>query len=323
MRRTIFALAMAVGLVLCLSPVQAKDTITLKMVTFLPKGDKNMTAFMALVDEINKRAAGELEIKYVGGPEAMPGFKQFEALRTGVVDMIFGCESYYGRQVTGAAYTHLTRLDPMKEREVGYYDLRVELLKPHNVFYLGRAEFGTWFHVFTNKPVERPQELKGQKIRVSATYEAFIKEIGAVPMTIPGSDIYTALERGTIDGYAWSVLGNVQMGWVDVCDYILEPRIYEMNIEALVNLKTWESLPQHLKDLMMECMIENEKQYTRTMAQIGEEEYQEMQERGMEVISFSPEDTKYYVDLAYKAGWDSVVKENPDLGPKLREMLTP
>jgi hypothetical protein len=48
-----------------------------------------------------------------------------------------------------------------------------------------------------------------------------------------------------------------------------------------------------------------------------------MQEKGMEVISFSPEDTKYYVELAYKAGWDAVIKENPDLGPKLRDMLSP
>ncbi len=323
MKRFGLVLVLMLGVIFALSPAYGKDTITLKMVTFLPKGDKNMTAFMALVDDINKKAAGELEIKYLGGPEAMPGFKQFEALRNGVVDMIFGCESYYGREVTGAPYTHLTRLDPMKEREVGYYDLRVDLLKEHNVFYLGRAEFGVWFNVFTNKEIERPQGLKGQKIRVSGTYEPFVKEIGAAPVTMPGSDIYTALERGTIDGYAWAILGNVQMGWVDVCKYILEPRIYQMNIEALMNLKTWEGLPEHLQDLIMDCMIENEKEYTRVMSELAEAEYREMQEKGMEVIAFSPEDTEYYVDLAYEAGWDEVIDQNPELGPKLREMLTP
>ncbi|MGD8385704.1 MAG: TRAP transporter substrate-binding protein DctP [Desulfobacteraceae bacterium] len=323
MRRFVCAMVFVLGAVFAFSPAYGKDPITLKMVTFLPKGNNNMTAFMALVDEINKRAEGELEIKYIGGPEAMPGFKQFEALRNGVVDMIFGCESYYGREVSGAAYTHLTRLDPVKEREVGYYDMRVDLLKKHNVFYLGRAEFGVWFHVFTNKAIEHPKELAGQKIRVSGTYEPFVKEIGAAPVTLPGSDIYTALERGTIDGYAWSVLGNVQMGWVDVCKYILEPRIYQMNIEALINLKTWEGLPKHLQDLMMECMIENEKKYSKVMADLAEAEYKEMQERGMEVISFSPEDTKDYIDLAYEAGWKEVIEQNPELGPKLKKILTP
>lgn len=321
MRRIVIGLVVVLIAFLAVSPVCAKTT--LKLVTFLPKGNVNMTAFAALVEEINQKAEGELEIKYVGGPEAVPGFKQFEALRNGVVDIIFGAESYYGRQVTGGAYTHLTRLDPIKERENGYYDLRVELLKKHNVHYLGRAEFGVWFQIFTNKPVKTIEELKGQKLRVSATYEAFVKKLGAVPVTLPGSDIYTALERGTIDGYAWSVLGNVQMGWVDVCKYILEPRIYQMNIEALVNLKKWESLPDHLKKLMTDSMIENEKKYMTIMAGIAEKEYAEMQKRGMKVIKFSPEESKRYVDLAYEAGWEEVIKENPELGPKLKKMLTP
>jgi TRAP-type C4-dicarboxylate transport system substrate-binding protein len=278
---------------------------------------------MAYIEDVNKKAKGELEIVYTGGPEAIPGFKQFEALRNGVVDMIFGCESYYGREVTGAAYTHLTRLDPMKERQTGYYDFRKDLFKKHNIHYLGRAEFGVWFQIFTNKAVQRPQELKGQKIRVSATYEPFVKKLGAVPVTIPGGEIYTALERGTIDGYAWSVLGNVQAGWVEVCKYILEPRIYEMNIEGLVNLKTWEKLPAHLQKLLSDCMIENEKQYVKIMADIAEKEYQEMQKKGMKVINFSPEDTRWYVETAYEAGWEEVIKQNPTLGPQLKKMLTP
>jgi TRAP-type C4-dicarboxylate transport system substrate-binding protein len=323
MRRLAFVLALVGGFFVGLAPVHAKDPIKLKMVTFLPKGDTNMTAWMAYIEDVNKKAKGELEIVYTGGPEAIPAFKQFEALRNGVVDMIFGCESYYGREVTGAAYTHLTRLDPMKERQNGYYQLRNDLFQKHNIHYLGRAEFGVWFQIFTNKPVKRPQDLPGQKIRVSATYEPFVKKLGAVPVTIPGGEIYTALERGTIDGYAWSVLGNIQSGWVEVCKGILEPRIYEMNIEGLVNMKTWEKLPPRLQKLMSECMIENEKKYMKVMADIAEKEFQEMQKKGMKVIKFSPEDTKWYVDLAYEAGWEEVIKENPTLGPKLKKMLTP
>jgi len=323
MKRVIVVLAVLLSVVIAVAPAQAKDPIKLKMVSFLPKGDVNMTAWMSYIDDVNKKAKGELEIVFTGGPEAIPGFKQFEAVRNGVVDMIYGCESYYGGAVSGAAYTHLTRLDPMKERQVGYYDLRKELLGKHNIHYLGRAEFGVWFQIFTNKAVQRPQELKGQKIRVSGTYEPFVKKLGAVPVTIPGGEIYTALERGTIDGYAWSALGNVQSGWVEVCKYILEPRIYEMNIEGLVNIKTWEKLPAHLQKLMTDCMIENEKQSVKVMTDISEKEYQEMQKKGMKVIKFSAEDTRWYVNTAYEAGWEEVIKQNPTLGPKLKKMLTP
>jgi len=321
--RRVSVLLVLLAAVLMVVPVHAKDPVKLKMVTFLPKGDVNMTAWMAFIEDVNNKAKGDLEIVFTGGPEAIPGFKQFEALRNGVVDVIYGCESYYGREVSGAAYTHLTRLDPIKERQTGYYEFRKEMLKKHNIYYLGRAEFGVWFQIFTNKAVKRPQELKGQKIRVSGTYEPFVKKLGAVPVTIPGGEIYTALERGTIDGYAWSALGNVQSGWAEVCKYILEPRIYEMNIEALFNLKSWEKLSPDLQKLLTDCMIENEKKFVKVMNDISEKEFADMQKKGMKVIKFSPKDTKWYIDTAYEAGWEEVIKQDPALGSQLRKMLTP
>lgn len=214
MKKLIFSLIVLLGVAIALTPAYGKGPITLKMVTFLPRGDVNLTALMAFMEDVNKKAKGELEIKYVGGPEAIPGFKQFEAVRTGVVDIILGCESYYGRQVTGAAYTHLSRISPMQERENGYYDFRVELLKKHKVHYLGRAQYGPWFNIFTNKAVKGPKELKGQKIRVSATYEPFVKTLGAVPVTLPGSDIYTASSGVQLTGMPGQFLAIYRWGGV-------------------------------------------------------------------------------------------------------------
>ena len=301
-------------------PVQARE---IKMVTFLPKDDINLTAWWAFAEEVNKKSNGELVIKFMGGPEAIPSFKQFEAVRTGVVDMIFSAESYYGGAVTGAAYTHLSRLSPLEERKAGYNDLRVEILKKQNLFYLGRPVYGTWFQIFTNKPIKRPQEIKGQKIRTSATYEPFIKTLGAVPITLPGSEVYTALERGVVDGYAWAVIGNISMGWSEVCKNIIEPRIYSMNVEALVNLDTWNKIPKNLQKMMEDLMAENEAKYTKFFAELGEKELQAMQAKGMKLIKFTPEDTKWFVDLAYKAGWDEVLNKAPELGPKLKKILSP
>lgn len=299
------------------------QAIELKMATFLPKDDVNLTAWWAFVDEVNKKSKGELVIKFMGGPEAIPAFKQYEAMRTGVVDIIFVAESYYGGAVTGAAYTHLSRLTPPEERKSGYYDLRVDLLKKHNVFYLGRPEHGVWFHVFTNKPVRKPQEMAGQKIRTSATYEPFVKALGAVPITLPGSEVYTALERGVVDGYAWSVLGNVSMGWPEVCKFIVEPKLYSMNLEALINLDTWNKLTKPQQKLLTDLMIENEAKFTKVFEELGEKELKAMQAKGMKFVKFTPEDTKWYVDLAYKAGWDEVIKKSPEIGPKLFKLLNP
>jgi TRAP-type C4-dicarboxylate transport system substrate-binding protein len=317
-----FLVIAVLGAWLAVHPANAGETV-LKMATFLPKDDVNLTAWRDYVDEVNKKSNGEVVIKFVGGPEAIPAFKQFEAVRTGVVDMIFGCEAYYGASVTGAAYIHLSQLTPMEERKVGYYDLRMDTLKKHNVMYLGRPEHGVWFHIFTNRAVKKPQEMTGQKIRTSATYEPFVKMLGAVPITLPGAEVYTALERGVVDGYAWSVLGNLSMGWQEVCKYIIGPRIYAMNLETLVNLDTWNKLSKPMQKLMSDLMIANEEKYEKIFVELGEKELKAMQDKGMKLIQFSPEDTKWYLDLAYKAGWEEVIKKSPDLGPKLRTLLTP
>jgi TRAP-type C4-dicarboxylate transport system substrate-binding protein len=108
-----------------------------------------------------------------------------------------------------------------------------------------------------------------------------------------------------------------------VCKYIIEPRIFQMNIEALVNLKKWESLPADVKKQLTEGMINCENNYSKIMAELGEKELKQMQAKGMKYIKFSPQDTKWYVDLAYKAQWDDVIKQAPKLGPKLKKMLTP
>ena len=139
---------------------------------------------------------------------------------------------------------------------------------------------------------------------------------------MPGKDVYTALENGTVDGYAWSCLGNIQQGWVEVCKYMLEPRLFQMNVEALMNWKAWEKLPENAKKLLVEEMKANEKQYAKVMTDLGEKEIVELRKKGQTMIKFSPEDTKWYVDLAYKSQWDEVATHAPELGPKLREMLT-
>ncbi len=96
-----------------------------------------------------------------------------------------------------------------------------------------------------------------------------------------------------------------------------------MNIEALINLDTWNKLPKHLQTMMIDCMIGNEEKYAKTLSDLGEREYHLMQAKGMKIIKFTPEDTKWYLDLAYKAGWDEVFKKAPELGPKLKKLLSP
>lgn len=78
-----------------------------------------------------------------------------------------------------------------------------------------------------------------------------------------------------------------------------------------------------MQTLMVNLMIENEEKYEKVFAELGEKELKAMQDKGMKFVKFSPEDTKWYVETAYKAGWDEVLKKSPELGTKLQKLLSP
>jgi len=291
----------------------------------MPDFDPTNMAFLPLLDTINERAKGELIIEYVGGPEVVPSFEQFEALRTGVADMALIYEGYYGDRVTGIPYVSLTELDPWEEREVGYYDLRVEILKEHNIYYLGKGCTGWWFNIGCNVPVETPYDLAGLKFRVSPPYVPFMKALGATPLILPVPDVYPALERGVVDGFMWACVGIVDFGWNEVTKYLLAPKFYSASaIEVMVNLDTWNKLPKHLQDLMLQAQIENEKEMAPKTIAKAEEERQRMIDGGMELIEFSPADTEWIVKVWKDASWEAVMEkiQPPELGPKLKELIT-
>ena len=299
------------------------EPIVLKGVTFLRMDEPTNDGLWIFVDKVNERAKGELVLEF-SGPEAVPGFEQFPAVRSGAVDMAHVTENWYGADLTGTSYAHYSELTPAEERANGYYDFRVELLKNFGVYYVGHAAHTIWFNLYTNKKFEKPWDIAGQKIRVAPIYVAFVKALGGTPVMMPPPDIYTALERGVVDGFGWSAVGVVGFGWHEVSKYIVAPNFYQGATELTVNLDTWNKLPKHLQDIMVECMIETEIETVEPFRQASLDERQVMLDSGMELIEFSPEDTKWYVDLAYSAGWEDVTNniDPPELAPKLKEFLT-
>ena len=60
--------------------------------------------------------------------------------------------------------------------------------------------------------------------------------------TAPG-EVYTALERGVVDGYGWPTIGIFDLGWEKVTKVRFEPGFYAVDINVLVNLNTWKLEP--------------------------------------------------------------------------------
>ena len=101
----------------------APKKIILKAITAWPKTVYESQNFLKFIDMVNQNAAkkypGELEIQYLGGPEVIPNREQVEALRNGLVDMVFTTDGYYVSAVPVVNAMSLTTLKPWEERKRG------------------------------------------------------------------------------------------------------------------------------------------------------------------------------------------------------------
>lgn len=289
------------------TPTPEVEPVTLKAVVPFPVSDPGNMGFHTFIDRVNEQAKGELTIDVIGGPEAIPTFEQMDALRTGVVQVLHYTPGFYPGLVPDAMAMTVSQLTPAEERQVGFYDMLVESHKKINVRPLGRTQPGVSFVILTKKMIENPRnDFIGLKLRGIDMFRAFFESLGAITLGIPYLDVYSALDRGLVDG-TYTVPHAVHvMAWDEVTKYYIDHSFYNSDMIALINLDTWNSLPEHLQNLIMDVIIEQEQDSKAAWDEVTNKEKQKIREAGMEFITFSAADAEWYLNAAYDSYWEDM-----------------
>ena len=299
-------------------------TIKLKAVSAWPLRYPSVQTYKQWVKAVNEKSKGRIEIEIIGGPEVTPMPEQVGALKRGVFDILQTAAGYYMGMIPESEAFGLSRISPTEERENGFTGLMVEIHKKHGLMYLGRSQGLVPLGVLCLKnKITRPQELKGLKIRTVKIYDAFMRELGAVPVTIPVPEIYTSLERGLVDGFVQPLAGGfTRLGFHEVVNYIVKNYFYQIPSVILMNLKTLNKLPEQDRNLLTATLKEMEPLFVQQTRKIHDTEFQKAQEKGVKIIEFSPEDGKWFVDTAYRVSWENLAKKAPENVSKLRKLST-
>ena len=292
----------------------------LKAVCFLPKNHPLAAMTVEWAKRINDYCQGEIRVNYLGGSEVTPRLEQVEALRKGAVHVTFSPTSdYQSIFPEGVAFT-LSKLTPWEERRPGgFYDFMAERHKNINVMYLGRWLHGP-FYLWLKEPAKTPADLKGRKLRTAALYDRFVKALDTVPVTISPSETYAALEQGTVEGTGWPLLGVRELGWTEVCKYVIDHPFYNQNCTILINLDVWKDFPHSLQEKIKNLTAWFEPYMVGYFDKAIEMEWKEMEKTGMQTIRFSTADAKSYLDTAYEVEWEALEAKVPDLVPLLRKL---
>jgi TRAP-type C4-dicarboxylate transport system substrate-binding protein len=138
--------------------------------------------------------------------------------------------------------------------------------------------------------------------------------------TAPG-EVYTALERGVVDGYGWPINGIFDFNWHEKTKFRVDPGFYNAEVSLVMNLDKWKGLSQKQRDLLMKHVIALEAQ-NDSWKKVNEEDIRKQKEVGIQTITFDSATGKQYYDKAYEVGWASVIKASPQYGPQMRKLFS-
>jgi TRAP-type C4-dicarboxylate transport system substrate-binding protein len=314
-------LAAGTALLLAVSAGTANaQEVTLRGITSFAEKTFYSRGFERFIDKVNADGKGAIQITYVGGPKAMPPFELGNALKTGVVDIA---------NVTGAFYTNvMPEADAWKLAErpmaelrknggyaymAGIYDQKM------NAVLLARHVEDNPFHLYLTKSISKP-DLTGLKLRITPVYREFFQAMGATVVQTPPGEVYTALERGVVDGYGWPITGIFDLGWHEKTKYRVDPGFYSAEVSILINKAALAKLNDAQKKVIMDAAAWIEAQAPET-AKENQADIVKQRAAGIEVIEFKGAEGHAYRAKAYEAGWAGIIKQSPEHGPKLKEFF--
>ncbi|MEW2914859.1 TRAP transporter substrate-binding protein DctP [Leisingera sp. JC11] len=317
--RTLAAAALLGAASLAAASAQAGE-VTLKAVTAFATGTTFSRDFEAFVDWVNENGEGVVQIDLLGGPEAVPPFELGNAVQAGIVDIANNTTAYYPNLLPAGDALHLAQNTIQDQRANGCYELIDQIHQDQmGVKYLARVGDHMNYHLYLTKPLEGP-DLTGLTIRTTPVYRAMFEKLGATLVRTAPGEVYTALERGAIDGYGWPSQGVLDLGWHEQTAYRVDPGFYQVDVNFLVNLDSWNGLSDEQRALLEQGAAWIEEQNAENIAR-NEAEAKAQADAGIKTITLEGENGKLWSTTAQAEGWSEVTKTDPQLAQKLQACL--
>lgn len=299
------------------------DVVKINAVTLAPKPVYINKPFKMFVDEVNTKFAGEVEINWRGGPEIMPPFKQAEGVRNGSVDMTYTSPSYYQGLVPTSGTMNLSYKTYAEIAATNYHERMTELHAEKDLIFLGEIPATQLnFVIYMGEEVSSLEDLKGKRIRVFPTLLPIVKALGAEPIVMGMGDIFTAMERGTIDGYMQGPLAQAKQ-FEGLVKTVIFPGVYRAGFPVLINKKTWGKMSTDLQQRLTTFLRWD---FAYRMDYIWGQDIADnielMKAAGFNILELPADEAARYEQMAMDAAWAvTAANAGDEVAAELRGML--
>ena len=307
-------LALLAGLLFAQQATAAEEIYTLKFQHSYPPSlsfyNKTGAEFIKRVEEWSKGRI-KIQVFEAGAVASVPGM--LDAVHKGILDISQSWGGFYVGVVPEADVETGLPLAWNEAYEVydAYYNrgLRDVISQAYesrfNVKHFP-AIISMQYAISTSKPVAHLNDLKGMKIRAIGVYGEFARALGASPTVVPGAELYTAMQLGTIDGLIYDAEAVVAQG----LERFLKTSIVKPNLNAgaghwLVNKKTWDALPADLQKVVEDAVQYGNMASAMSYRASAEVNVGVMRNKGVNLLELPENEVEQAREIAYKL-WDKV-----------------
>ncbi len=260
---------LAVGSLGLSTQAQAKTRYRWKMVTTWPKNFPVLgTGANFLAQLINQMTGGRIRVKVYGAGELVPAFEIFDTVSRGTAEMGHG-SAYYWKGKSEALQFFSTVPFGLTAQEMnawlyhgGGMALWQKAYQPFGLQPTAAGNTGVQMAGWFNKQVNNLEDLQGLKMRIPGLGGEVLKRAGGTPVNLPGGELFTALQSGTIDATEWvGPYNDLAFGFHKIAQYYYYPGWHEpgTTLECFINQKALNKLPKDLQSIVLNaCRVANQ-----------------------------------------------------------------
>jgi len=265
LNRAGIACALATAAALALSGAAMAAEYTFKFQSSDPAGNPNFVLQQGWAKLVNDTSGGRIEIDLLPVESIVSHSETMDAIAAGILDGHITDTSYFSGKdpafglianPVGAWSDPQQMFDFMNNG--GGNQLMNELEEPYGLHFIGATTPG--LEAFVSKvPLDGVADLKGLKMRAP---EGLVQQVfaaaGAAPVNLPGSEVFTSLDKGVIDAADYTVFStNQAQGLNDIAPNPIYPGFHSMPlVEISMNKAKWDALPDDLKKVMSDTVAE-------------------------------------------------------------------
>jgi TRAP-type C4-dicarboxylate transport system substrate-binding protein len=320
--------ALLAGLAAGLPSAASAQQLTVRFAWYMPPHTATANQGELIAKNIEKLSNGKIKVETYPSGSLLKESTMAQGIANNTVNMGIMAIHWWSNQEPALEFDTIPfllkdpqQLLPALHGQVGQ-DIN-KILEKHGVEVAGWGFYGyAESYVDTKHPIKLPTDLKGLKMRSEGKLNAqFLKDEGAIPVAVDSAEVYTALQRGTLDGATSGLSSIVARKWYEVGKYITAIKYVPLIYPVQVNAKWWHGLTDEQRSVISKAIADSEPVNVGEINKLFDEEIATAQKAGDQVYRPSESDLQKWQAATEESAKKLYLKQAGETGKKLMQDL--